>query len=309
MSKTIIYFKHGIGNMIMFSPAIQAMASIDESKKIDICLDSEWNDQRRPMYDEYFKNCPFVNDIINYPKQDIINNYNIWFFTGHAENSSALQKFRQKRIIKLDVPNWRESKLHEIIWYMLHTFNYGYRGEIPKQFSPVSANKILQKENDFKYVGLCDGTFDYRMKGAKQYPYFKQLNDSIKNYYSNVKTVKIGYLNELEDVDADFDFVNKLGYLDNAQLISELDFLITTDSGNMHIADALDVPMLVLFGGSLVSKNAPKSKKSDILKLNLECQPCQGMPGFSECTHHDCMCKMESNLVMSKLRRLLNDIV
>ena len=38
MPDTIVYFKNGLGNFLMMTPAIQALASMEESGKVDVCL-------------------------------------------------------------------------------------------------------------------------------------------------------------------------------------------------------------------------------------------------------------------------------
>ena len=48
---------------------------------------------------------------------------------------------------------------------------------------------------------------------------------------------------------------------------------IGTDSGVMHVADAIGVPMVVMFGATSAEKNKPLGR-SEILKSNLPCSPC-----------------------------------
>ena len=45
-SRTLAYFKNGIGNWVLMTPALQALASMDASGKIVVVTDSAWTDSR-----------------------------------------------------------------------------------------------------------------------------------------------------------------------------------------------------------------------------------------------------------------------
>ncbi len=76
--------------------------------------------------------------------------------------------------------------------------------------------------------------------------------------------------------------------------IATLDLFITGDSGPMHIASALQIPTISIFGSTNDKETSQwKNDKSLIVKKNLECQPC--MKRTCPLQHHDCM-----NLIKSK---------
>jgi len=233
MSDTIIYFKNGIGNLIMHSPAIQALASMDSTGKVDYCLDSEWKDSRVTGIINILENWDIINDIIFYPKQNIKKKYKLWFYTMHSEGSKAWDLFRQHKLI-LNKINWRESMLHETEYYMNIVRKLGYKGPTPKKYVPM-ADEPMIKKNGKKVVGFCGGYFPTQYWHKKGWPYFKDCVKTLKLYYK-IDTVKIGIKNELKDIACDYDYVNKLSFVETAKVISQLDLLITTDTSCMHVA-------------------------------------------------------------------------
>jgi len=57
-------------------------------------------------------------------------------------------------------------------------------------------------------------------------------------------------------------------------LISQLDLLVTNDSGLMHVGAALDIPLVAIFGSTNPLTTGPWSDKSVVVRKELPCSPC-----------------------------------
>ena len=85
--------------------------------------------------------------------------------------------------------------------------------------------------------------------------------------------------------------------------ILRLDLFITGDSGPMHVAAALQVPTVAIFGPTKDKETSQwMNNKSAIVKKNLDCQPC--MKRACPLEHHDCMRLIDADEVLTAVKRL-----
>jgi ADP-heptose:LPS heptosyltransferase len=85
-------------------------------------------------------------------------------------------------------------------------------------------------------------------------------------------------------------------------IIKEAQLFVGIDSGFMHIASSLDVPLVGLFGPTDPLYVGPQNKKSLVVREEaLECVPCYLKP----CEHRECMDKLPVDKVFQACEQLL----
>jgi len=89
-------------------------------------------------------------------------------------------------------------------------------------------------------------------------------------------------------------FTGKMTLLELAALLKKCNVLVTNDTGPMHVAVAMDVPLVSMFGPSPVPGFYPYNDKSVVIKTPLSCHPC----GKHQCpTEHECMWEIDVETV------------
>ena len=148
--------------------------------------------------------------------------------------------------------------------------------EIEQQINELFIKNNLQKG---QYLCIAPGAAHF----TKMWPleYMEQLIKKISNS-SAVKIVLVGGLNE-KDIFADYDIkkdvINLCGettLLQSAGILKYAKGIITNDSGLMHMATAVDIPIVALFGSTSEELGFfPYQAKASVLQVkDLWCRPC-----------------------------------
>lgn len=80
--------------------------------------------------------------------------------------------------------------------------------------------------------------------------------------------------------------------------------VVTNDSGLMHVAAALDRPIVAVYGSTSPQFTPPLADKVAIVRLGIECSPCfQRTCKFG---HYNCLKQLQPNLVETALHQLID---
>ena len=100
------------------------------------------------------------------------------------------------------------------------------------------------------------------------------------------------------------DMTGKTSFNQLCERIQSASLLVTNDSAPLHIADALQVPTLAIFGPTDSRKYGPRFTQSLVAKKDLFCSPCER----AQCRYgHECMKELGVDEVHRKALQILND--
>lgn len=94
----------------------------------------------------------------------------------------------------------------------------------------------------------------------------------------------------------------ELSLADLIALLPQLAVLITNDSGPMHMAAALEVPTVAIFGPTDWNVTSPWQQRASVVRHSPQCSPCF----LRECPiDHRCMERISAEQVISAARKLM----
>ncbi|MCI0511718.1 glycosyltransferase family 9 protein [candidate division KSB1 bacterium] len=77
-------------------------------------------------------------------------------------------------------------------------------------------------------------------------------------------------------------FAGQGSLLQTSALIEKCQYMITNDSGLMHVANALKVPLTAIYGPTDYRRTQPLGKNSHLLRVPLPCSPCFKLEGDTQ---------------------------
>ncbi|MBC7785308.1 MAG: lipopolysaccharide heptosyltransferase I [Burkholderiales bacterium] len=102
--------------------------------------------------------------------------------------------------------------------------------------------------------------------------------------------------------------INLAGKTNLKELVALLDgasLVIANDSGPMHIASALNRPLVTLFGPTNPVRTGPYARPETVTRLQIACSPCYSRT----CSHHSCMQWLEVEQVLADAALALHRVI
>jgi heptosyltransferase-2 len=143
---------------------------------------------------------------------------------------------------------------------------------------------------------------------AKRWParYFAQLAQLLAREGYTVwllgsnKDAAIGAEIAQQAAGAARDLTGKTSLDEAIVLLSIADQVVTNDSGLMHVAAALDRPLVAIYGSSSPEFTPPLSDRARIARLGIACSPC--FERVCPLGHFDCMMRLEPERIAREIR-------
>jgi len=179
------------------------------------------------------------------------------------------------------------------------------------------ARRIIGERADQPLVGLAPGASRY----TKRWPAdrFAQLGEWLAQRLNAQIFIlggeqDVGVSNQVREmltgkgIKSALDLTGELNILETSALINELDLIISNDTALMHIATAVDTPVLAIFGPTSRELGFfPYSPKAQVIELDLKCRPCS-LHGDKKCPkgHFECMLGISPEMVFEKAQKMLS---
>jgi len=297
-----------LGDSVMSTPAIENLASFFDDSKITLigsliaieALKNHPKVVKTYVLDKKF--IKFYKTVKGFGEFDI-------FFSFRGSLRSKFMKFFISSKNKYQFDKHKYIENHQV-----EKYNNFVNDSLGNDSSPGKLRVHIQKKNirkKNKLVGINPGA---SYGNAKRW-YPKNFADVAIDLSHEYDVIIFGGPEE-KDIAADIEkYLIKSGIENYQNLaaktsitelinqIANLDLIITGDSGPMHLAAALQIPSITIFGPTNDKETSQwKNEKSIILKKNLECQPC--MKRTCPLKHHDCMKNIQASEVLEAVNRL-----
>lgn len=165
-------------------------------------------------------------------------------------------------------------------------------------------HKLGLQQPQTKVLGLCPGA---EYGEAKRWPleYFAEVANAALAQGWQVwlfgSEKDIPYTAQINQLSAGkcLDLGGKTNLAEAIDLMSLTSAVVSNDSGLMHVAAALNKPLVALYGSSDPHHTPPMNAQANILYLGLECSPCFKR----ECPlgHLNCLKQLKPQAVLDKL--------
>lgn len=171
------------------------------------------------------------------------------------------------------------------------TFDFGLQ-----QSDRDSVAALLGKTN--KFAVLLPGTnWETKRWPAK---HFATLSERIRRELG-LKVVVAGAKDAIplaEQIPHDLNLAAKTSLPQLVALLERASLVIANDSGPMHIAAALNRPLVTVFGPTNPVRTGPYDRLNTVVRLDIACSPCYSR----KCSHTSCMNWLTPDLVFEQAK-------
>ncbi len=323
INRLLIIRLSSLGDILLTTPIIRALKNKFPEAKIDFLLREEYEDTLK--YNLYLNKTILLKR--DYGSEELIaalksSNYELIINLQNNGRSRGIVKRIGVKAVKYKKKN--------LLKFLLVKFNFKSNSKllsVPEKYANALPELQLDEkgldlflpeglknnlDSNKKYIGLCPGSRHF----TKKYPeeYFIELGKAILE--SGRQVVLFGGSDDLEvndrlhsNLTGSINLSNNNDLLQTANDMKFCEAIICNDSGLMHTATAVGVPVVAIFGSTVTDFGfAPYNNPNLILEnKSLNCRPCSHI-GRSSCPkrHFKCMKEIYPHLVFESLTKMLS---
>ncbi len=319
IKKILIIRLSSMGDILLATPLIRSIKNQNPSAEIDFVVKEE--------FFEVIKNNPHLTNIFRYSKKsaekkELINSlksrtYNILIDLQNNRRSAELTSRLHARTFRLKKNNIKKFllvhfKINRLKNYPHIPIRYAQTAGVNLDdegleiFTDDVADTNL-KLNE-RYIGLCPGAKHFTKRWPKEYFVELGINLELNGY----KIVLFGGTTERETID---EIASELkdpinlcndSILKTAANMRMCNLIYTNDSGAMHLACAVKIPVIAFFGSTVREFGFfPYKTQNVVLEIDsLPCRPCTHF-GRKSCPlkHFKCMRDISTEMAFNTIRR------
>jgi lipopolysaccharide heptosyltransferase II len=322
LNRILIIRLSSLGDVLLTTPLIRTIKKKNPTIKIDFVV--------RDKFFEAVQNNPNLNEIYKY-------------VNSKSEKESLFNSLSSKKYdLVIDLQNNLRSKeiLRQVHSKILHYSKSNFKKfllvhfkinlledapQIPVRYAEAAGIDNLDNEGldfytenlsstflkkDIKYIGLCPGAKHFTKRWPKEY--FIDLGKKLES--AGYTIVLFGGAEEIQICNEIASALSNSINLSNTNLLQVgadmkmCKAIYTNDSGLMHLASAVGVPVIAFFGSTVKEFGFyPYKTKSIILEnTNISCRPCTHI-GRKSCPkiHFKCMKEIKPELALGNLNELV----
>ena len=267
----------GLGNIVQTSPLIRRLAE-HYGRPVDVVVKED------------FKGCsvlvagsPYVNMVFPLDRNVLHREYDLVYVTHSfgdiipSFNSNQVIAARRHFVFQMT------KEIHEAEFNLFcarELLGLPYeKADAAKYFVANASRAAIPNGIIGIHSGGKGGEWEEGSWLNKRWPYYKELVAALQQRGYQVASFGVAS----EYVEGTIDLTGT-PLMESVRNIAQCSYFIGNDSGLMHIADALGVPLTTIFGPTSVVKNGPLSSTSSVIELKKDCAPCQFDERFATCT-------------------------
>jgi len=317
INKILIIRLSSLGDILLTTPVIRALKEKYPSAAIDFIV--------KKQYGDALLHNPNISNLILYDKEKVKELARAFSSTDYDLIIDLQNNFRSRRLARhLKGPKRRFIKpaLRKIL---LVRFKINFLKDfktISERYAEAAGVSIDEKGLELflprgietnlmkgeNYIGFCPGSKHF----TKRWPpeYFISLGNELTG--SGYKIILFGGKDDADlcsligkEIDGSINLQNDDTLLQTAASMKECKFIITNDSGLMHTASAIGIPIVAIFGSTVREFGfVPSGTHNLILENNsLSCRPCSHI-GRGSCPkkHFKCMNEITPGSVFKQVQ-------
>ncbi len=128
------------------------------------------------------------------------------------------------------------------------------------------------------------------------------LANMIKSVNKDTKIIVLGSRKDYGKIVSEniIDLCGETTIKDLAGIFSVCNLAIGADTGSMHLANAIGIKNVFIFGGSDIKETAPFGTNSTVISANLKCSPCRGKCKFDS---EKCLEQIKPDFVFESIKQ------